>query len=430
MPSIEGLNNINYFSMRTVNDMDNVKKFIEEQNPENAVVIGGGYVGIETAEALMHCNLNVTLIEAANHILPVFPPEVTLKIKDTMTSAGITILEKTLAVKVKNENDKIIVELNNGQTIKTDLLMLCTGVKPDVSLAKTAGVNLGKFGGITVNEKMETSIKNIYAAGDVTEKISKISGESFLLPLAGPANRQGRVAGCNAAGGNMIFPPVVGTSIVGFADACVAHTGLTYEQALEYGFDADFIYTEDAHRVTYYPDYKYIFIKLVFDKKSSKILGATASGTVGVERRIDILSTAIYSGLTVYDLENLETCYAPQFGAPKDNVNILGFVASNRLRKIGYGITPQEFLELPKDIQLIDVRTRIEFKIEKLENAVNMYVNELRDKLDKLDISKPVYIYCTVGFRGFIAVRILRQLGYEAYNILGGIDAVKRLQAL
>ena len=430
IPPIKGIENVNYFSMRTVDDMDNVKKHIEETAPETAVVIGGGYIGIETAEALMHCGLKVTVIEAADHIIPVFPPEVTLRIKDTMTAAGVEVLEKSLVTELKKENGKIKVKLHNGQSLNTDLLMLCTGVKPDTGLAKTAGVKTGTAGGIVVNEKMETSIKDIYAAGDVTEKISRISGASFLLPLAGPANRQGRVAGCNAAGGNLIFPNVVGTSIVGFEDACVAHTGLTYEEALKQGFDADFIYTEDAHRVTYYPDPKYIFLKLVFDRKTSKILGATASGTDGVARRIDILSTAIYAGLTVYDLENLETCYAPQYGAPKDNVNIAGFVASNRLRKIGFGITPQEFLQLPKDIQLIDVRTRIEFKIEKLDNAVNLYVNELRDKLDKIDASKPVYIYCTVGFRGFIALRILRQLGYEAYNILGGIEAVKRLKKI
>jgi NADPH-dependent 2,4-dienoyl-CoA reductase/sulfur reductase-like enzyme/rhodanese-related sulfurtransferase len=433
IPPIKNIENIDYFSMRTIDDMDEVKDFIEKNNPKSAIIIGAGYIGIETAEALFHCNLEVTLIEAAKNIIPMFPPEVTLRIKDEMLKSGINLIENTMVTEVTSNNNKIEVITNTGKNISADMIILCAGVKPDTDLAETANIKVGKLGGVLVNEYMETSEKDIYAAGDMVEKRNLITGKNFLLPLAGVANRQGRVAGANAAGYKMQFKGAIGTSIVGFNEACVAHTGLTLEMAISAGFDADFVYTEDAHRVTYYPDPKYIFLKLIYDKKTGKILGATASGTTGVERRIDVLSTAIYGNLTIDDLEDIELCYSPPYGAAKDSVNIAAFVANNQRKNLGFGITPQKYLELIKkdnSIQLFDVRTRVEFKMGNLENSINIYVNDIRKKLDKFDKSKPVYIYCTVGFRGYIAVRILRNLGYEAYNILGGIEAVERLKRI
>lgn len=431
IPPISGIDSVDYFSMRTVDDMDAIKKYIEEANPESAVIIGGGYIGIETAEAMYHCNIRTTLIEAAPHIIPIFPAEVTLKVKDEMSKCGVDVLESSLVTDVCKSFGKVLVTLNNGNKINTDMLILCTGVKPDTALAETAGIKIGRSGGVIVNEKMETSVADIYAAGDLVEKTHKITGNKFLLPLAGAANREGRTAGCNAAGGGMIFPGVIGTSIVGFNDACVAHTGLTLDDALKAGFNAKCVYTEDAHRVTYFPDPRFIFLKLVFDESSGKILGATASGTLGVERRIDVISTAIYGDLTVYDLENIELCYAPPYGAAKDSVNIAGFVASNQLRNQGFGIMPDEFLELKKDnknTQVVDVRTRIEYKTYHIEDALNIYINDLRGKLDQIDKSRPVYLYCAVGFRGYLATRILRNLGIEAYNVLGGIEAINRIK--
>ncbi len=428
IPPIEGIGEIEFFTLRSIEDMDAIKSFIEKNNPNSATVLGAGYIGIETAEALMHCGLKVTVVEALPHILPTFSPEVSLKIYDKMLSCGIEIKTNTKIIKTYKEDEKIVLLSEKGEKTTTDMLIISTGVKPDISLAQTAGIEIGSAGGVKVNERMETSVKDIYAAGDLVEKKNIVTGKFVLAPLAGPANREGRVAGCNAAGGNKEYRGTLRTAIVSFDTACCAQTGLSYEEALKEGFDAEFVYTEDPHHVEYYPDPKYIFLKLIYDKKTRRILGAQASGEVGVERRIDMLATAIYAGLTVFDLENIDYCYSPPFGAAKDPVNISGLVSSNILRnEIGYA-TPQKFLEKLKDeIFILDVRSKLEFKSYRVKNAVNIYINELRDSIGELPKNKPIYVYCAVGYRGYIASKLLQNLGFEAYNILGGIEAIKRI---
>lgn len=428
IPPIEGINDIDFFTLRSIEDMDAIKSFIENNNPSNAVVLGAGYIGIETAEALMHCGLKITVIEALPNILPTFSPEVSLKIYDKMINSGITIKTNTKIVKSYKDENGIILVSESDEKIPTDLLIIATGVRPDISLAQTAGIEIGSTGGVKVNERMETSVKDIYAAGDLVEKKNLVTGKYVLAPLAGPANREGRVAGCNAAGGNKEYKGTLRTAIVSFDTACCAQTGISYEEALKEGFDAEFIYTEDPHHVEYYPDPKYIFLKLIFDRKTGRILGAQASGEIGVERRIDMLAAAIYAGLTVYDLENIDYCYSPPFGAAKDPVNISGLVSSNILRKEITYISPQQFLEkLSEDIFILDVRTRIEFKSYKVKKAVNIYLNDLRESINEIPKDKPIYIYCAVGYRGYVATKILRNLGYEAYNIIGGIESIKRI---
>ena len=231
----------------------------------------------------------------------------------------------------------------------------------------------------------------------------------------------------------MTFPGAFGTSVVTFNESVVAKTGLSFKQALDAGFEPDTIYLENAQHAEYYPNAKFIFFKLIFDKKSGKILGATASGSEGVARRIDVISTAIYGKMTVFDLENLELCYSPSQGSAKDIQNLAGFVASNQIKGEGYGITPENFLEIyckDWDFTLIDVRTKAEYRRYNLDGSVNININELRDNLDKIDIEKPIFVYCAVGFRGYLATKILRNRGFKAYNILGGIEAVNRFKKI
>ncbi|MGA1863118.1 FAD-dependent oxidoreductase [Deferribacter thermophilus] len=432
IPKIKGIERTPFFQMRTVEDVDNIKNYIERNNPKTAIIIGGGYIGVEIAEAMYHTGIKTTIIEAKNHILPNYSPEIALSIEDKIKASGIDILTNRLVTEVKFDNGKYIVILNDNTVLYADILFLATGVKPNVELAVKAGITLGETGAIKVNEYMQTNYDFIYAAGDAVEKFHIVSKKHLFLPLAGPANREGRIAGCNAAGGMLQNPGVIGTSVVGFLDKVVAKTGLSYEDALAAGFDADFVYTEDPDHAEYYPGYEQIFMKLIYDKKSKKILGVEASGNYNTARKVDAIASAIYGDLTIYDLENIDYCYAPPYGSAKDNINKAGFVAANQDRGEGFGIKPQDFLKIYNEnsIQVIDVRTKLEYKAYKLEKAKNIYVNDIRDHLDEIDKNKPVYIHCAVGFRGYLATRFLRNLGYEAYNIIGGLEAINRIKCI
>ena len=433
IPKIEGIDTVPYYTMRTVEDADGVKQFIEKNSPKTALIIGAGFIGIEVAEAMLHCGIKPTVVEALDEVMPNFPKIVAMNLREKMIEDGCGVIVKKFVKKLtKNEND-ITVELSDGTTFNTELVLLCTGVRPAVDLAVSAGIELGKRGGILTNERMETNVADVYAAGDVVEKLNLITGKKMLLPLAGPANREGRTAGTNMAGGDMIFKGVVGSSVLGFNGFTMAQSGLTYEQALAEGFDAAYVYTEDVNTSSYYPDHGYIFMMTVYDKKTGKLLGMSACGAHGTEKRADEVAVALYAGLTVYDLEHLEFCYAPPFASAKDNLNIAGFVASNNLRGTGFVITPEFILEKVKKnekMQIIDVRTPLEYKECRIDGAVNIFVNDVRKNTDKIDRSRPVYVYCAVGFRGYLAVRSLRNLGFEAYNMTGGMEAYKRAARL
>ncbi|MGE4267364.1 MAG: FAD-dependent oxidoreductase [Deferribacterales bacterium] len=432
IPKIEGIDTVPYFTMRTVDDADGVKEWIETKKPKSALIIGGGFIGIETAEAMLHCGIKPTVVEALDEIMPNLPRIIAVNLREKMVSDGCEVIIRKYVKKLTQTN-RIHAELSDGTVIDTDLVILCTGVRPATGLAAAAGVTVGERGGILTNERMETNIKDIYAAGDVVEKTNLITGKKVLMPLAGPANREGRAAGCNMAGGDMIFKGVIGSSVVGFNGFVSAQTGLTYEQALAAGFDADYVYTEDVNTSSYYPGHGYIFMMTVFDKKTGRLLGLSACGADGTEKRADEAAVAIYAGLSVYDLEHLEFCYAPPFASAKDNLNIAGFVASNNLRHTGFTVTPEfiyEKIKKGEKLQLLDVRSAPEHKAYAIEGSKHIFVNDVRNNTDKIDRTQPVYVYCAVGFRGYLAVRSLRNLGFEAYNITGGIEAYFRVKKI
>lgn len=434
IPPIKGIQTTKFFTMRTVDDADAVRKFIEKNKPKTAVIIGGGFIGVETAEAMMHCGLKTTIVEAKTEIMPNLPPIVAVNLREHMEQKKIKFRLGVFALETETDKKgKISVTLSDGEKLQTDMLFLCTGITPDTDLAKGCGLELGSTGAILTDDTMRTSNQNIFAAGDVTEKLNRITGKKVLLPLAGAANREGRTAGFNAASdGDMKFPGIVGTSIVGFDGYEAGMAGITYNQAIEAGIDAELVYTEDSDISSYYAEPTYIFMQTVFEKKTGRLLGCAASGEKGVDKRLDAASVALYAGLSVFDLENIETAYAPQFGKAKDNLNIAGFVASNKIRNTGLTVSPEEFHEISKNnsIQLIDVRREEEFNENRLDKAVHIPLSVLRNAINTIDKSKPVYVYCAVGFRGYLATKILCANGFEAYNISGGIEAVERFKKI
>ena len=364
--------------------------------------------------------------------MPNYPKIITCAMKEEIEQNGIEIRLKCFVNKVEKKGDKFMLTLKNGEQLEADMLFVSTGVKPNILLAQEAGLKIDELGAIEVDRYMRTSDKDIYAAGDVVSKLSLITKKKVLLPLAGPANREGRVAGCNAAGGDMTFPGVVGASIVGF-DALfggytVGGVGLPYEQALKEGFKAKYVYTINEHHASYYPNAEEIFMQLIFDEESGKVLGCFAGGYEDVARKIDVISTAIFKDATVWELGFIDYCYAPAYGSAKDNVNIAGYVAENvRKKELSY-ITPEEFIELYKkdDLQVIDVRPKDALASGSVKGARHIELGALRSHLNELDKNKDVYVHCKIGYTSYIAAKILKAYGFKTYNITGGFTAIQR----
>ena len=319
--------------------------------------------------------------------------------------------------------------MENDEIVEVDMIILATGVKPNIKLSKECGLAIDDTGGLMVNEHMQTSDNSIYAAGDAVSKKNIITQKRVLLPLAGPANREGRIAGCNAAGGNMKFPGVIGTSIVAFNGLILAGSGITLASALREGFNADYVYIINPQHAQYYPGAENIFLEVVFDRKSGKILGAFALGKQDVARRIDMIATAIYGGLCVDDIAYIDYCYAPPFGTPKDIVNIAGYVAGNVIRSEFNCVNPEEVINNKiSDVQILDVRNYDEVKYGTFKDAINIPIGELRDRYDELDKNRPVVAFCSIGYRSYLAVKMLQHNGFNAYNIKGGYNGLKKIQ--
>lgn len=429
LPPIEGIEKTNFFHMRTITDGEKIYKFIKEKNVKKAAIIGGGYIGIEAAEALYNCNIEVIVIEAMDMILSNYPKVFGKEIKKEMQRCALTIKVNTKVKKIEQIDKINRLYLDNDEIVEVDMIILATGVKPNIKLAKECGLKTDDTGGLMVNEFMRTSDSNIYAAGDAVSKNNIITGKRVLLPLAGPANREGRIAGCNSTGGNMKFPGVIGTSIVAFNGLILAGCGITLEAALKEGFTADYVYIINPQHAQYYPGAENIFLEVVFDRKSGKILGAFAIGKQDIARRIDMIATAIYGGLCVDDIAYIDYCYAPPFGTPKDIVNIAGYVAGNVIRNELNCVNPEEVINNKiSDVQILDVRNYDEVKDGSLKGAVNIPLGELRDRLDELDKNRPIVTFCSIGYRSYLAVKILQQNGFNVYNIKGGYNGLKKIQ--
>lgn len=413
------------FSMWTVPDADAIQKYMAEHHPTNAVVVGAGFVGLETTEALLTRGLKVTLVEVRPQVLPQMDHGMTEPLVTHLRrkKADVILGDGVISYEDDGQGRIQAVLLKSGRRIECGLVITAVGVRQRIALAREAGLKIGAAGGIVVDDHMRTSVADIYAAGDIVETIHLVTGESVKMPLAGPANKQGRVAGANAAGGNLSFPGVLGTMIVRVCDLTAAKTGLSESEARAAGFDPLVSYTHSSDHAAYYPGAETMMIKIVADRNDGRLLGAQIVGPKGVDKRIDVFATALMGRMKVTDLESLDLAYAPPFGSAKDPAVIAGMVAANIFRKEMAVITPEEFADRLQDevnLQIVDVRTPEEYNAGHIAGAINIPLDELRARYQELDSSRDTVIYCGIAYRAYLAYQILSQKGFRKLRNLSG----------
>lgn len=408
----------NIFTLRNLKDTDAIKTFVDENAPKTATIIGGGFIGIEMAENLSNRGIKVTIIDKSNQVMAPLDYEMASIVHEHLLDNSISLILNNGISSIENNGNTVILE--NGESINTDLIILAIGVKPETKIAKEAGIETNSRGAIVVNEYLETSNKDIYAIGDAIEVKDFINGSKTHIPLAWPANRQGRLVADNIVGKKTSYNGTLGSSVAKVFDITVASTGNNEKTLRNLNIDYKVVHIHPNSHAGYYPGAFPVHLKLLFNNEG-KILGAQAVGFEGIEKRIDIIATAIKGNLTVFDLPDLELCYAPPYSSAKDPVNMAGYVASNILEEKVETIQWYEVENLIKEnAYILDVRNPIELEGGKIENAHNIPLDNLRDNLNKLDKRKKIYVYCKVGLRGYLAYRILKQHGFSPINIDGG----------
>ncbi|HDL08397.1 MAG TPA: hypothetical protein ENG35_06630, partial [Desulfobacteraceae bacterium] len=419
-PSIDGIDSTRIFTLRSIPDADAINDFITEQKPKRAVVIGGGYIGLEMAENLRHRGLLVAIVEMLDQVMPTLDKEMAASLHEHLHEQSVALWLSDGVAGFRQNNSKLIVALKSGMELSCDMAVLAIGVKPEISLAKQAGLQIGSTGGIKVNEYLQTSDPDIFAIGDAIEVEHFVLKKPVLIPLAGPANRQGRIAADNIVGRGTKYKGTQGTAILKVFDLTVAMTGATEKELQKAEMDYEKVYIHPANHVGYYPGAQQMHIKILFSRPDGRILGVQIVGKDGVDKRIDVFATAVRCGLTVFDLQDLELAYAPPYGSGKDPVNMAGFTAGNILDGTA---DIKHFEQLDRDDFLLDVRSPAEVERGGIDGAVNIPVNQLRKKLDELPKDKTINIYCAVGIRSYIASRILRQKGFDAKSLSGGYSS-------
>ena len=417
-PPLPGVDLDRVLTLRNLQDMDRI---IEKANgAASAVVVGGGYIGLEMAENLRERGLNVTLVELTEQVMGPVDHEMASLLHDELRKHGVDLRLGTSVSGFAEIENGLKVSLSTGEVLDAQLAIMAVGVKPETTLATSAGVELGKLGGIQVDEKMRTNVSDIYAVGDAIEVPDYLSGAASLVPLAGPANRQGRIAADTIFGRDSAYQRTLGTAICKVFGLAVGMTGMSEKAAAKQDVTVDKVYIHPNNHAGYYPGASPLHFKLIFSPEDGKVLGAQAVGVDGVDKRIDVIATAIRAGMTVYDLEHLELSYAPPFGSAKDPVNYAGFVASNVLRGDCPHVHVADVLEPQPNRVLLDVRREAEVTLGTLPDAVHIPLHELRDRLGELAKEPEYIVYCKVGLRGYLAVKILLQTGYQAKNLDGG----------
>jgi len=419
-PPIPGINEAeNLFTLRNIPDTDVIKAFVDTKKPKSAIVIGGGFIGIEMAENLHHRGINVTIVEAADQIMGPIDYEMASILHNHIKVKGVDLVLGDGVKSFENQGKKLV--LQSGKEIKTDLIIFAIGVRPESQIAKDAGLKVGERGGIQVNEYLQTSDENIYAIGDAIEVVDFITGKPTMIPLAGPANKQGRIAANNICGKYEKYVGTMGTSVAKVFDMTVASTGNNEKILKSKGIKYETIHIHPGSHAGYYPGAFPISIKMLFDPNTGKIFGAQAVGHNGVEKRIDVIATAIAANMTALDLKELELSYAPPFSSAKDPVNMLGFIATNMMDGIINTVQWHEIDNIVKEGGiLVDVRESVEHNLGAIEGSVLIPLGEIRSRLHELPKDKTIYIYCQVGIRGYNAGRILMQNGYDVKNLDGG----------
>jgi len=416
-PPIGGIESDRIFTLRNVPDTDRINHFIDSHQPKRAVVVGGGYIGLEMAENLRDRGMLVAVVEMLDQVLPLMDKEMANLLHGQLHQHNIALWLDDAVADFQQSDDRLTVGLKSGMQLSCDFAILAIGVRPEVRLAKEAGLEIGPCGGIKVSPNLQTSDPDIYAVGDAIEVQDFILGKPVLIPLAGPANKQGRMVADNICGGNRRYTGTQGTAILKVFDLTVAMTGASEKALAKTNLKYEKLYLHPANHVGYYPGAKQMHMKLLFTKPEGKILGAQIVGSDGVGRRIDIFAVAIRAGLTVFDLQELELAYAPPYGSGKDAVNMAGFAASNVLDGT---VDVAQWDQIGDDDYVLDVRTADEFNRANVPSSVNIPVDELRGSLNGLPADTAINVYCGVGIRSYIACRILTQNGFAARNISGG----------
>lgn len=421
-PELPGIDSKKLFSLRTVEDTLRIHGYVQEHKPTSAIVVGGGYIGIETAENLRELGLEVTLLQRPKQLMNNLDFDMATLIHAKMRDSGINLHLGANVTSFKEVGSRIVAHIENEAPIAADLVLLAIGVMPESHLAKAAGLELGIKGSIVVNERMETSAPDVYAVGDAVQVKHQVTRENAVISLAGPANKQGRVVADVIAGLNSSYKGSLGSSAIKVFDLTVANTGLSEKAAAAAGFDHDCVVLSPGSHAGYYPGAAPMTMKVVFEKESLRLLGAQIVGGDGVDKRIDVLATAIQAGIRADQLKDLDLAYAPPYSSAKDPVNMAGFMIEN----LNNGIVKQwhwdQEAELPRDgsVQLLDVRTVGEYKRAHINGFKSIPVDELRSRLNELDTNKPPYVICQSGVRSYIACRILTQHGFNCYNFSGG----------
>jgi len=421
VPNIEGIRGNKIFTLRNIPDTYKIRDFIDNEHPGSAVVVGGGYIGVEMAENLKNAGLDVAIVEMTNQVIAPIDYDMACDVHRHIEQKGVKLFLGDEVKSIRDNDGHLGVVLNNSE-IEADMLIMAVGVRPESGLAKEAGLALNERGGIVVNERMQSSDKDIYAVGDAVEVIDFVSGQKTVIPLAGPANKQGRVAADNICGIASTYNGTQGSAILKVFDMTVAATGINEKTAKRLGLDYDKSFTYSASHASYFPGAMNMSIKTIFDKKTGRILGAQIAGFEGVDKRCDVLATAIRAGMTAYDLTRLELCYAPPYSSAKDPVNMAGYVIENLLTGKVKNFHWHDVNELPRDgsVILLDARTTLEFENSHIDGFINIPLDDIRSRIAELDKSKKVYVGCQIGLRGYIAARILAQNGFNAYNLSGG----------
>ncbi len=428
-PRLPGVGIGKVFTLRTVEDTFRIKDYINAHHPKSAVLAGGGFISLELAENLRELGMEAAIVQRPKQLMTPFDPDMAAFIHGEARRHGIRLALGHTVEGFAERDGGVDVLLKDAAPLHADMVVLAIGVTPDTVLAKEAGLELGLKGSIVVNDRMETSVPDIYAVGDAVQVKHSVTGQDAVISLAGPANKQGRIAADNICGGDSRYPGSQGSSVIKVFDLTAASTGVSEMNAKKAGLDVDTVILSPMSHAGYYPGGKLMTMKVVFEKGTYRLLGAQIVGYEGVDKRIDVLATAIRAGLTAIQLKDLDLAYAPPYSSAKDPVNMAGFMVEN----LAGGVVKQFHLEdvnaLPHDgsVTLLDTRTPQEYEGGHIEGFRNIPVDELRDRLDEVERGKPVYVICQSGLRSYIACRILAGHGYEAYNFAGGFrfyDAV------
>ena len=422
MPKLSALVGDKVFTLRTVEDTFQIKEYVNRNHPKTAILAGGGFISLELSENLKALGINVTVVQNGNQLMNPFDPEMAAFIHNELRRQGVNIVFGHAVEEIKKAENGVEIALSGGCTLHADMAALAIGVTPDTALAKDAGIQLGLKGSIVVNDRMETSVPDIYAVGDAVQVKNFVTGEDDLIALAGPANKQGRIAADNICGIDSRYGGSQGSSVLKIFDLTAATTGISEKKARSLGYETDSVVLSPMSHASYYPGGMVMTMKVVFEKNTYKLLGAQIIGYDGVDKRIDVLATAIRAGMKATELGELDLAYAPPYSSAKDPVNMAGFMIDN----VASGVMKQWHIEdadkLPRDgsVTLLDTRTVGEYQRGHIEGFYNIPVDELRERLDEVTPGKPVYVICQSGLRSYISCRILEGNGYTAYNFAGG----------